>query len=95
MLAVRAREEETYAAHLSALREEIQTLLNANRLEEAKAVKEKRELVEAEYIPSPTWPFNIRAKFFSTVLGAGGSFLLGFLTALPSVILQTFFHIKP
>jgi hypothetical protein len=42
MLAVRAREEEAYAVHLTALREEIQMLLSDNRLEEAKTVKETR-----------------------------------------------------
>ena len=57
-------------------------LLADNRLEEAKAVKEKKELLEAEYILYPTWPFNVRAKLFSTVLGASGSLVLGILSAL-------------
>ena len=95
MLEVREREEETYAANIAALREQIQTLLDNNQLEEAKAVKEKKELLEAEYIPYPTWPFNVRAQFFSTVTGAGGSFLLALLTVLPTYILTIIFGPHP
>ena len=91
MLEVREREEETYAANIAALREQIQALLSDNQLEEAKAVKEKKELEEAIYIPSPTWPFHIRAKFFSVFLAASGSVLLGFLTALQPYILRAIF----
>ena len=91
MLKERETAEETYTAHIAALREQIQVLLDDNQLEEAKAVKEKKELMEALYIPYPTWPFNVKAKLFSTVLGAAGSFLLGFLTALPPVILHIIF----
>ena len=93
MLKERERAEEIYTTHIAALREQIQVLLDNNQLEEAKAVKEKKELMEAEYIPYPTWPFNVKAKFFSTVLGAAGSFLLGFLTALPPLILKVFFNL--
>ena len=93
MLKEREREEEIYAVRIATLQKQIQVLLDDNQLEEAKAVKEKKELMEALYIPSPTWPFNVRAKLFSTVLGAGGSFLLGFLTAMPPVILQAIFKL--
>ena len=95
MLRKRETAEETYAIRLAALQEQIQLLLDNNQLEEAKALKEKKELLETVYIPSPTWPFNVRSKLFSAVTGAGGSFLLGFLTALPPLILQAFFHVKP
>lgn len=93
MLKERERAEEIYAVRIATLQKQIQVLLDDNQLEEAKAVKEKKELMEALYIPSPTWPFNVRAKLFSTVLGAGGSFLLGFLTAMPPVILQAIFKL--
>ena len=81
MLRERERAEETYAVHLAALREQIQTLLDNNRLEEAKALQEKKELIEGLCLPHPTWPFNVKAQLFSTLLQAGGSLLLGYLTA--------------
>ena len=93
MFKERERAEEIYAVRIATLQKQIQVLLDDNQLEEAKAVKEKKELMEALYIPSPTWPFNVRAKLFSTVLGAGGSFLLGFLTASPPVILHAIFKL--
>lgn len=82
MLKERERAEENYAARLAALGEQIQMLLNDHRLKEAKAVKEEKELVEALYVPSPAWPFNVRTKFFSALLQAGSSLLLGYLSAL-------------
>ena len=69
MLRERETAEEAYAVHIAALREQIQDLLDDNQLEEAKAVKEKKELLEAVYIPYPTWPFNVKAKLFSTSSG--------------------------
>lgn len=81
MLGERKRAEETYAVHIAALREQIQTLLDNNQLEEAKALEEKKELIERLYLPHPTWPFNVKAQLFSTLLQAGGSLLLGYLTA--------------
>ncbi len=91
MLKQRETAEETYAIHVAALQEQVRVLLDDNQLEEAKIAKEKKEVLEAIYVPCPTWPFHVRAKIFSTVLGAGGSFLLGFLTALPPIILQLIF----
>ncbi len=41
MLKEREQAEENYVAHIAALREQIQTLLDNNQVEEAKAVKEK------------------------------------------------------
>jgi hypothetical protein len=98
---VRAGEtnEDTYAARIEALREEIQSLLTTNQVEEAKAVQEKKALVESLYTPYPTWPFRVRSKIFATVLGVSGSLLIGLLTAafqqyfLPA-ILPLLFH-KP
>ncbi len=88
MLKAREKEEETYAANIAALREQMQSLLSSNQLEEAKSLKEKKELLEAEYIPYPTWPFNVKTKFFSTLLGASGSFVLGVLTAIQQPLAQ-------
>ena len=80
-----------------AQREEIQSLLDSNQVEEAKAVQEKKALVETLYTPYPTWPFRFRSKIFSTVLGVSGSLLLGLMTAalqqyLLPALLQSLFH---
>jgi hypothetical protein len=89
--------ENSYVARIQALREEIQSLLESNQVQEAKAVQEKKALVETLYTPYPTWPFRFRSKIFSTVLGVSGSLLLGLITAalqqyfLPA-ILQPLFH---
>jgi hypothetical protein len=93
MLKARVEEEEAYTAKIAALREQIQAWLDDNQLEEAKTVKEKKELTEVLYIPYPTWPFTIKAKGLSAFLGASGSFLLGFLTALPPIILHAIFKL--
>lgn len=91
------RDEDGYVARIEALREEIQSLLDTNRVEEAKAVQDKKALVEALHVPYPTWPFRFRSKIFSTVLKVSGSLLIGVITAalqqyfLP-VILQSLFH---
>ena len=97
MVSEGARNEEIYAARIEALREEVQSLLDTDHVEEAKAVQEKKALVESLYTPYPTWPFRFRSKIFSTVLGVSGSLLLGLMTAalqqyfLPA-LLQSLFH---
>jgi hypothetical protein len=73
--------EQRYFTRTKALREEIQALLDANQLEAAKAVQEKRALVETLYAPYPTWPFHVRSKISKTVLEVGGSLLIGLITA--------------
>jgi hypothetical protein len=80
--------EHRYFTHTEALREEIQALLDANQVEAAKAVHEKRALVEALYAPYPIWPFHVRSKISKTVFEVGGSLLIGLITA---AIVQYFF----
>jgi len=46
MVSERETDEDTYNAHIEALREEIQSLLNNNMLEEAKVLQEKKALLE-------------------------------------------------
>jgi hypothetical protein len=90
-------EEVTYNARIEALREEIQSLLFANQVEEATAVQKKKVVLETLHAPYPTWPFSFRSKFFSTVLATSGSILIGVITAalqqffLPA-ILRLIFH---
>jgi|GEM_PF-5359354 len=85
--------ENSYVTRIEALREEIQSLLDTNQVEEAKAVQEKKALEETLYIPYPTWPFHVRWKIFSTVLGVSGSILIGVMTAvLQRYILTLLFH---
>jgi hypothetical protein len=97
MVSERETDEESYIARIEALREEIQTLLDTNQIEEAKIVQEKKAVLETLHTPYPTWPFNFRSKIFSTVLGTSGSILIGVMTAalqehvLP-VILGLLFH---
>jgi hypothetical protein len=74
-------DEDAYIARIEALEEQIQNLLDSNQIEEAKAMQEKKALVEALHTPYPTWPFSFRSKFFSTVLGVSGSLLVGLITA--------------
>ncbi len=86
-------DENSYIARIEALREEIQSLLDTNQVEAAKAVQEKKALVETLYIPYPTWPFHVRSKLFSAVLGVSGSILIGAMTAaLQRYILTLLFH---
>jgi hypothetical protein len=92
-------DEDSYVARIEALRQEIQALLETNQVEEAKAVQEKKSLVETLHTPFPAWPFSVRSKFFSTILGVSGSLLLGLITAaveqyLLPAILPLLFH-KP
>ena len=90
-------DEESYIARIEALREEIQSLLDTNQVEEAKVVQEKKAVLETLHTPYPTWPFSFRSKIFSTVLGTSGSILIGVITAalqehfLPA-ILTLLFH---
>jgi hypothetical protein len=90
-------DESNYFTRTEALREEIQVLLDANQVEAAKAVQEKRVLVEALYAPYPTWPFHVRSKISKTVLEVSGSLLIGLITAaivqysLPAIVIL-FFH---
>jgi hypothetical protein len=90
-------DEDTYIARIEALRQEIQLLLDANKVEEAKFVQEKKAVLETLHTPYPTWPFSFRSKIFSTVLGTSGSILIGVITAalqehfLPA-ILTLLFH---
>jgi hypothetical protein len=85
--------ENSYVTRIEALREETQSLLDTNQVEEAKVVQEKRALVESLYTPYPTWPFHVRSKIFSTVFGVSGSLLIGVMTAaLQRYILTLLFH---
>jgi hypothetical protein len=74
-------DEETYIARIEGLREEIQSLLDTNQVEEAKVVQEKKAVMETLHTPYPTWPFSFRSKIVSTVLGTSGSILIGVTTA--------------
>jgi len=74
-------DEDTYNARIEALREEIQSLLDANQVEEAKVVQEKKAVFPTLLTPYPTWPFSFRSKIFSTALGVSGSLLVGVITA--------------
>jgi hypothetical protein len=82
MLCERKTKEEHYAANIASLREKIQVLLDTNQLDEAKTMKEKKEMMEALYIPSPIWPFNIKSKLVQSTIGVGGSVLIGVVTGL-------------
>ena len=85
--------ENIYVARIETLREEIQSLLDTNQTEEAKAVQEKKALVKSLYIPYPSLPFRFRSKIFSTVLRVGG-ILIGLMAAalqqyfLPAILLR-------
>jgi hypothetical protein len=92
MLKKREKDEEHYVAEIAPLLEKIHVLVDANQLEEAQTLKKKKELLETVHIPYPAWPFNVRTKFFTTILGAGGSLLLGVLTAVLTVWAQAYFH---
>jgi hypothetical protein len=92
MVSERETDEDTYNAHIEALREEIQSLLDNNKVEEAKVLQEKKALLETLHIPYPTWPFSIRSKIFSTILGASGSILIGMVSAAVPIILPLIFH---
>jgi hypothetical protein len=91
--------ENLYFTRTEALREEIQSLLDTNQVEAAKAVLEQKALVETLYAPYPTWPFHVRSKISSTVLEVSGSLLIGLITAalvqyfLPAIL--TFFIHTP
>lgn len=88
MLRKREKDEERYVAEIATLREKIQVLLDANQLDDAKNLKDKKDIVEALHISFPTWPFSFRSKILSTFLTGGGSLLLGVLTAIVPPIIQ-------
>jgi hypothetical protein len=92
MVSVGETAEDTYITRIGALWEEIHVLLDTNKIEEAKAVREKKALLETLHTPYPTWPFSIRSKIFSTVLGASSSFLIGMVTAALPIVLPLIFH---
>lgn len=99
MVSERETDEETFNAHIEALRQEIQALLDTNQVEEARVVQEKKTMVESLRTPYPTWPFRVRSQIFSTLLGVSGSLLVGVVTAalqqyLLPAILPLLFH-KP
>ena len=80
--------ENLYFLRTEALREEIQALLATHQVEAAKAVQEKKALVETLYAPYPTWPFPVRSKIFSTVLELSQGLLIGVIAA---AVVQYFF----
>jgi hypothetical protein len=94
MVSQRETDEDTYNADIEALRKEIQSLLDAKQVEEAKAKQEEKSLKETLYAPYPTWPFSFRSKIFPTILGASGSLLVGMITGVLPVILPTIFHTR-
>jgi hypothetical protein len=86
-------EENIYLARVQALRQEIQALLDTNQIEKAKAVQEKKALVETLYTPYPAWPFRVHSKIVSTLLGVLGTLLIGVIAAaLQQYILPRLFH---
>lgn len=96
MVSQRETKEDTYNIRIEALREEIQSLLDSDKVEEAKALQEKKELEEKLYAPYPRWPFRFRSEISSTVVGVIGSLFFGVMTAvlqqyfLPAVITLLF-----
>ena len=93
MVSQRETDEDTYNARIEALRKESQALLATKQVEAAKAVQEEKVVVETLHAPYPAWPFHVRSKLFSTVLGVGGSILIGVLTAaLQQYFLTLLFH---
>lgn len=92
MVSEREADEDTYNARIEALREEIQSLLDSNEIEEAKIRQEKKAILETLHIPYPTWPFSLRSKIFSTILGTSGSILIGMVTAVLPTILSRILH---
>lgn len=92
MVSERETDEDTYNAHIEALRGEIQSLLDNDKVEEAKVLQEKKALLETIHIPYPTWPFSVRSRLFSTILGASGSILIGMVSAAVPIILPLIFH---
>jgi hypothetical protein len=74
-------DEEIYIARIETLRGEIESLLDINRVDEAKVLQEKKAVLETLHTPYPTWPFRFRSKIVSTVLGTSGSILVGVMTA--------------
>lgn len=88
----RETDEDIYNASIEELREKIQSLLDKDKVEDAKVLQEKKAILETLHSPYPTWPFSFRTKIFSTVLGASGSLLVGMITGALPVILPLLFH---
>ncbi len=88
MLQEREADEERYIASIETLSQQIEGLLDNNQLEAAKTVKGKMELTQALHTVYPTWPFNVKSKFFSVFIGTGTSLLLGVLTGLQPLLIQ-------
>lgn len=70
MLNEKNAEEDKAANRIAALKEKIETLLDQENLEEAKATKEKLEIIQALHADNdryPTWPFDrtILVKFLA------------------------------
>jgi hypothetical protein len=93
MFREREIDEQRYTASIMPLIEKITVLLNANQLEEAKTVNEKKELIEALFIPYPIWPFNVKAQFLTAIFSACGGLLLGVLTTLLQGFAQAILHL--
>jgi hypothetical protein len=92
MVSERETHEDAYNARIEELRGDIQSLLDNDKVEEAKVLQEKKALVETIHIPYPTWPFSVRSRLFSTILGASGSILIGMVSAAVPIILPLIFH---
>jgi hypothetical protein len=94
LVSQRETNEDTYNARIESLREKIQSLLDNDKVEEAKVLQEKKAILETLHAPYPTWPFSFRSQIFPTVLGAGGSLLVGMITGALPVILSLIFHTR-
>lgn len=88
MLMQQGIDEKLYVAEVAPLQKKIHELVDANQLDKATNLKTKKELLESIHIKYPTWPFNIRTTFYTTILGSVGGLLLGVLSAW----LQAYFH---
>lgn len=92
MLKVREFADESYATTLAILRQQIQALLNDERLEEVETKKKKMELIQSLYIAYPSWPLRASSNFYKTLFTLCSSAALGFLTALQQPIVQSIIH---
>jgi hypothetical protein len=92
MVREREEDEDTYNARIESLRENIQLQLKKGRVKVAKALQEKKAMLETFYTPYPTWPFSFRSTILYTILGASGSLLIGMVTAALPVILPLIYQ---
>ena len=60
MVSEREADEDIYNARIEALREEIQSLLDNNEIEEAKVRQDKKAILETLDSRSPSWPVCLR-----------------------------------